>query len=221
MTLTKIGVKSDRELQAEVQDELNRDWHFTPAEIGVEVDGGVVTLTGTVSSYFNIGQAADVATRVAGVKDVANKLTVQGSVSSDDTKIAQTVRDALMFDADVPETRIDTVVRDGVVTLSGTVDYWSQRKAAHDAVARLSGVRTVNNHIVLGPIVRSDDDIFEEIRTALRRRLPSFDIDVAVVGAGVTLQGKVNSYPTRHDAEQVAWSTRGVKGVLNKIVVEY
>ncbi len=221
MTLTRMRIKSDRELQEDVQAELNRDWHFKSAEVGVEVDSGVVTLTGTVSSYLKIGQAADVATKVAGVKDVANKLTVEGSAFSDDTKVAQAVRSALLLDEDVPDARIDSVVRDGVVTLSGTVDHWSQRQAAHDAIARLSGVRSVNNHVVVTPKVRTDEQIFEEIRAVLRRRLPSFDIDVAVVDAAVTLQGKVSSYPTRYDAEQIAWGTPAVKSVLNKIVIEY
>jgi osmotically-inducible protein OsmY len=42
--------KSDHEIQSEVLVELNRDRRLTPAEVGVEVCGGIVTLTGTVSS---------------------------------------------------------------------------------------------------------------------------------------------------------------------------
>jgi osmotically-inducible protein OsmY len=219
MTLTKTFAKTDRELQQDVQSELNRDWRFKPAEIGVEADTGVVTLTGTVSSYLKIGQAAELATRVSGVKDVANKLTVTGPYTLDDTKIARSVRDALTLDLDVPEERIESVVRDGIVTLSGTVNYWTQREAAHDAVAHLGGVRNVNNHIVIVPAVRSDEELFEEIRGAIRRRLPYTDIDVSVDTLSVTLMGKVGSYWTRNEAERIAWSTKGVTTVHNKIVV--
>lgn len=221
MTLTKSLAKTDRELQQDVEAELNRDWRFKPAEVGVEVDGGVVTLTGTVSSYFKIGQAAELATKVAGVKDVANKLTVAGPYTLDDTRIAKSVRDALTLDYDVPEERIDSVVRGGVVTLSGKVDYWTQREAAHDAVAHLAGVRNVNNHVVVVPTTRTDQELFEEIRSTIRRRLPMSDIDVSVDQLSVTLMGKVGSYQTRSEAERVAWSTRGVKAVHNKLVVNF
>jgi osmotically-inducible protein OsmY len=221
MTLTKTFTKTDREIQQDVQAEVNRDWRFKPAEVGVEVDAGVVTLTGTVSSYMKIGQAAELATKVAGVKDVANKLTVAGPYTLDDTKIAKSVRDALVLDYDVPEERIDSVVRDGVVTLSGKVDYWTQRVAAHDAVAHLGGVRSVNNHIVVIPSTRTDQELFEEIRSTIRRRLPFTDIDVSVDRLSATLMGKVGSYQTRTEAERIAWSTRGVKDVHNKIVINF
>jgi osmotically-inducible protein OsmY len=219
LTNTKTYAKTDRELQQDVQAELNRDWRFKPAEVGVEVDSGVVTLTGTVSSYRKLGQAAQLATKVSGVKDVANKLTVAGPYTLDDTMIAGNVRDALTLDFDVPEERIDSVVRDGVVTLSGKVDYWTQREAAHDAVARLGGVRNVNNHIAVAPATRTDQELFEEIRGTIRRRLRFTDIDVSVDKLNVTLMGKVGTYQTRTEAERIAWSTHGVKDVHNKLVV--
>ena len=221
MTLAKELHKTDRQLQLDVEAEINRDWRFKPAEIGVEVDAGVVTLTGTVSSYIKVGQAAELATKIAGVKDVANKLTVAGPYTVDDTKIAKSVRNALELDYDVPEDRIDSIVRDGVVTLTGKVDDWTQREAARDAVAHLAGVRNVNNHIVVMPLTRTDQELFEEIRAALRRRLPFADIDVSVDKLIVTLMGKVGTYSTRTDAERVAWSTRGVKEVHNKLVVTF
>lgn len=42
--------KTDSQLRQDVIDEIERDWRFKAAELGVEVDQGVVTLTGTVSS---------------------------------------------------------------------------------------------------------------------------------------------------------------------------
>ncbi len=219
MVLTRPHTKTDREIQQDVLAELGRDWRFKPAEIGVEVDDAVVTLTGTVSSYKKITDAAEVATRVAGVKDIANELRVEGGSQGEDTKIAQAVRNALLWDVDVPEERIDSVVRDGVVTLTGTVEHWSQRKAAYDTVARLSGVKSVRNDLNIAPTLRTDQQIFDEIKATLRRRLPLEDIEVTIDRGGVTLMGRVASYPSRSEAEHAAWTTGGVKSVLNKIVV--
>ncbi len=219
MTLAMTGTKTDQQLQLDVQAELNRDWRFKPAEIGVEVDQGVVTLTGTVSTYSKIGQAVEASGRVAGVTDVANKLAVQGPATSDDTQIAQAVREALLWDADVPAERIESIVREGVVTLKGSVDHNYERLAAHDAVARLTGVRALNNDVVVVPTGRTDEEIFEDTKATLGRCLPTLEIDVAVDRGAVTLMGKVDSYRSRSDAEKAASSTRGVTKVVNKIIV--
>lgn len=221
MISMKTFAKSDRQVQLDVIAEIERDWRFKPAEVGVEVDNGIVTLTGTVSSYLKMGEAADIAARVTGVKGVANELTVQlpGATRHDDTKLAQSVRSALIWDEVAPDTRIETIVRNGIVTLKGTVDYWYQRKSAVDVVKRLAGVTGVNDHIVIAPPARQDQELFSEVRAALVRRLPLEHIDVTVDGGVVTLMGTVTSYTTRRDAEDVAWWTTGVKDVTNKITV--
>lgn len=223
MAVITAAKRTDRQIQQDVLAELNRDWRFKPAEVGVEVDSGIVTLTGTVSSYLKLGQAAEVAVNVPGVKDVANKLTVElaGTLARDDTGIARAVRDALEWDVVVPDEHIDSIVRAGVVTLSGTVDYWFQRKTAQEAVARLSGVKGVNDHIVIKPPARSDEQMYREIKEALQRRFPFDDIDLAVEKGTAILMGKVPSYYVRREAENVAWSTTGLKDVTNKLEVTF
>ena len=220
---TKTRPKTDREIQLDILAEIARDARFKPAELGVEVDAGVVTLTGTVTSYPKLAAAAEIAGDVPGVKDVANKLTVEIAPYAvrDDTRIAQAVRNALEWDTTVPEERIDTVVRNGVVTLTGTVDFWYERQAAADTVRNLLGVKSVNNHIVIAQRTHGDAAIQEEIKRALLRRFPLHGLDVAVLRGIATLTGEVFSYRNRNDAENIAWSTSGVRDVLNKIQVAY
>jgi osmotically-inducible protein OsmY len=219
MTLVRELSKTDHAIQLDVIAEIERDWRFKPAEIGVEVDHGVVTLSGSVSTYLKVGEAADVATRVPGVKDVANKLIVRppDSIFMDDTKIAQAVRNSLVWDSTVPEERIDSVVRNGVVTLRGTVDYWYQRKSAVDVVKRITGVLNVNDHITVTPPERTDVQMFDELKAALRRRFPLDRIDATVDHATVTLMGEVPSYYVFRETADLASSTTGVKHVINKL----
>jgi osmotically-inducible protein OsmY len=219
MTLVRDLPKTDHEIQLDVIAEIERDWRFKPAEIGVEVDRGVVTLSGTVSTYLKVGEAADLATRVPGVKDVANKLIVRppDSIFADDTKIAQAVRTALVWDTAVPEERIDSVVRNGVVTLKGTVDHWYQHRSAVDVVKHLTGVLNVNDHIIVTPPQRNDEQIFEELKAALRRRFPLERIDATVDDATVTLMGEVPSFYMFRETADLAWGTTGVKHVHNKL----
>jgi osmotically-inducible protein OsmY len=219
MTLVRELPKTDHHIQLDVIAEIERDWRFKPAEIGVEVDHGVVTLSGTVSSYLKVGEAADVATRVPGVKDVANKLIVRppDSIFMDDTKIAQAVRNSLVWDTAVPEERIESVVRNGVVTLKGTVDYWYQRRSAVDVVKRITGVLNVNDHITVTPPPRNDDQIFEELKAAIRRRFPLERIDATVDNGTVTLMGEVPAFYMFREAADLARATTGVKDVHNKL----
>jgi osmotically-inducible protein OsmY len=223
MMQTKTRPKTDREIQLDVLAEIARDLRFKPAELGVEVDAGVVTLVGTVTSYAKLAAAAEIAGDVPGVKDVANKLIVEIAPYAvrDDTRIAQAVRTALEWDATVPEERIDSVVRHGVVTLKGTVDFWYERQAAAETVRKLLGVKSVDDHIVIATPERGDGAIEEEVRRALMRRFPLHGLDATVDRGIATLTGEVFSYRNRNDAENIAWSTSGVKDVLNKIEVAF
>lgn len=105
------------------------------------------------------------------------------------------------------------------MTLKGTLDYWCQRKSAEEAVTHLTGVRYVNNEIVIAPPVRPDRDLHQEIKSALLRRFPFEDIDVTVNRGVAVLMGKVPSYRIRRDAENLAWGTTGIKTVTNKIEI--
>jgi len=208
--------KADREIQEDVIAELNRDARLTPAEVGVEVVGGVVTLTGTVSRRTRIAVAADIALSVPGVHDVANKLAAaDGPSDHDDSAIAQAVRHALRWNTAVPSHRIDTIVRDGAVTLRGSVEHRYQRDGAGDVVAAVAGVVWVDNRIKLLNASTTDDDLREEVEDALGN-LASHSIDVRVADGVVTLAGKVRSGSVRRRAEALA-AACGVRSVVNEL----
>ncbi len=210
--------KSDREIQGEVLAELNRDDRLTPAEVGVEVCGGIVTLTGTVSSYEKVEAAADIAMCSKDVRDVANKLGVESDGREhDDTKIARTIRHAFGWNTAVPAERIDTIVRRGVVTMRGSVDHWYQRKAAEATVAAVPGVVSVNNQIQLLAAPASDDILQEEVEDALAHLPACTDVGVRVAHGVVTLVGEVGSGWLSHQAETLAEGSLGVRSVVNEL----
>lgn len=143
--------KTDSQIKQDVLEELKWDTRVDETEVGVQVHHGIVTLTGTVASWAKRVAARDAAHRVVGVRDVADDLKVQPYASStpSDTAIAEAARNALKWHALVPEQRIQTTVSDGIITLSGSVDYASQREDAASAVGLLDGVCAVNNEIKL------------------------------------------------------------------------
>ena len=68
--------KSDIQIQQDVMRELRWDTRIGSTEVGVEVDKGIVSLTGTVENFAKKHAATEAAHRVAGVLDVANDVAV-------------------------------------------------------------------------------------------------------------------------------------------------
>jgi len=217
--------KTDSQIRQDVIDDIERDWRFKAAELGVEVDQGIVTLTGTVSSYPKLVAAADIAAETAGTKGVANELVVQtpGTPGQNDTDLAAAGRTALKWDVDVPDDRIEVIVRHGAVTLKGSVDYWYQKRSAGDRVMGISGVSAINNHITVVPPRTSDPDIRANIEKAVERRIPlaARHVTVEVKDGIVTLSGSVQFYGDRALAERAAWMTEGVRDVNNRLIATW
>lgn len=78
--------RSDERIREDVNDRLMQSSDLDPSEIEVNVNGGEVTLVGTVSSRHEKFLAEQLAESVSGVKDIANQLRLQradsGSQSS-------------------------------------------------------------------------------------------------------------------------------------------
>jgi osmotically-inducible protein OsmY len=214
--------KSDVQIQKDVLDELAWDTRVEPNEVGVEVDNSVVTLTGTVSSWAKKLAAEEAAHRVAGVLDVANDLVVKvrGNRRTD-TEVAGAIRQALLWDVFVPEEKIQTTVRDGIVTLHGTVESASEREDAARAIRNLAGVCAIENQIV----VKRTEVVKSALRTAIHEALErradreSDRIGLDVDEGRVTLSGAVQSWTERQAVVGAARGTRGVESVIDKLHV--
>jgi osmotically-inducible protein OsmY len=196
----------------------------TSSAIGVEVSGGVVTLTGMVSSWTARLAAQEAAHRVSGVLDVANDIQVKlpGSSSPNDADIAHAVRYALEWDTLVPHTRIRTTVSNGVVTLEGAVDFWSEHDDAARCVRNLAGVREVKNLIAVEPPAISPEAIRRTIEGALERHAmhAAKHVEIAVADGKVVLNGDVPSWAERSAVEGAVRGTPGVRGVINHLRIE-
>jgi osmotically-inducible protein OsmY len=217
--------KTDSQIQQEVLRELSFDPRVEETEVGVEVDRGVVTLTGTVSSWAKRVAAQDAAHRVAGVLDVANdiKVKIPGDAARTDTEIAQAVRRALEWDALVPDKRIQSTVSNGWVTLEGNVDTWAEREDAERAVQNLVGVRGVTDKMtVTGTKPVEPERVREAIEDALERRAEreARGIRIEVTGTGtVTLTGQVRSWAEKRATLAAARFAPGVRSVEDRLEI--
>jgi osmotically-inducible protein OsmY len=139
-----------------------------------------------------------------------------------DDEIKRDVEEELRWDPDIDESDVAVAVKDGVVTLSGFVRSYGQRRAAEAAAKRVAGVLGVANDLeVRLPIIhqRPDPDIARDAVDALKLWLPfSYDkIKVVVKNGWINLEGEVEWNYQREAAEKAVSRLRGVKGVSNLI----
>ena len=215
-------MKTDKQLQQDVIEDLRWDPSIDASKIGVVASKGVVTLTGSVPSYFQKQNTERVVKRVSGVRAVANDIEVQlpSSTIQTDSIIATAVLNALKWSTSVPEENLTASVSKGWVTLEGKVEWNYQKESAEKAVEELLGVKGVTNHITVSPHIKSRE-VRSEIKAAFHRyaELESRNIEVEATDSSVTLRGQVRSWAERKEAENAAWMAPGVTQVKNEIIV--
>lgn len=212
--------KTDAQVQQDVLNELKWDTRVQPTEVGVEVRDGVVTLTGTVSSWAKKVAAEEAAHRVSGVLDVASDMIVKvPGAPRDDSEIAAAVREALKWDVFVPDDKIQSTVTGGFVTLKGEVDLHAQRDDAARAVRNLSGVRGILNQISVSQTQVTPGTLKGAIQSALERHAhrDAARIKIVIEGGHVTLYGDVHSWTERKAIVGAVTGTRGVEGVSDRM----
>jgi osmotically-inducible protein OsmY len=220
-------MKSNSELQKDVQDAIKWEPLLNAAEIGVTAKDGVVTLTGVVNSYAKKSEAEMATKNVAGVKVVVEKIELKFGTDwtiKDDNEIATEVLNALRWNWEVPtdKVKVKVKVEKGWVTLDGELTWNFQKDAAKNVVKNLLGVTGVSNNITIKP--ESHDKIEKsKVEDALSRNwsINTQDIDVSVSGTKVTLSGTVSSWYQKDEAGRIAWNTPGIWTVDNELEVEY
>jgi len=217
-------MRTDAEIKVDVLDELEWQPTIDETQIGVVVNNGIVTLTGTVDSYTKKIEAEKAAKSVAGVKAVAEEIEVSYGISSKktDAEIAASAVNALKWNISVPENKVGVKVEDGWLYLTGEVSWEFERNAAKRAVQNLTGVKYVVNNMTLKQKIDAVN-IKEKITKAFERSadLDAKNIEVSAKGHTVKLTGKVHSLKEKDEARTTAYYAPGVWTVDNELEVVY
>ncbi|MBF4464364.1 BON domain-containing protein [Flavobacterium sp. LC2016-12] len=216
-------MKTNEELQRDVQDAIKWEPQLHAAEIGVTAKDGVVTLMGTVDAYYKEIEAENAAKNVDGVKAVVEEIEIKySSNTKSDEDIANDVLKALTDNWNVPQEKIQIKVEKGWVTLEGQVIWNYQKEATNKSVGHLTGVKGVTNRIKIKSEIQDEIEKKNIVR-ALESNwtLHSENIFVKVDGTTVTLTGAVSSLFQKDLAEKIVWKTPGIWSVNNQLVVEH
>jgi osmotically-inducible protein OsmY len=216
------ALKDDLELHKDVRAELKMDQDITDeGDVEITVDHGAVALDGWADSYAQKWAIEHATYRVVGVKAVQNYLGVRPAKNNyrDDSEIERAAKRALEWDARIPE-GVRVEVTDGMLRLNGTVDRFSQREAAEEAVRNLIGVREVSNDIKLS-ITDVAADLKRSVEDAIRRRFEGTteDLSIEAVDGVITLTGIVPTFAVRDDIERAIWSAPGVVRIDDQLQV--
>lgn len=216
-------MKTDSQIQTDVRQALSWDPSVTHELVGVTASNGVVTLSGSVPSYFEKTEAETVAQRIGGVKAVIQKIEVKlgKSYIKDDLDIANAILTQFKWNFNVPSEKIKVGVENGWVDLKGEVEWGFQKTAAENCIKDLIGVKGVSNYMTIKTKDVSSQVIKQKIEDALKSeaKREAGKISVGVNGGNVTLSGNVHSFSEMSDAKWAAWGAPGVTHVTNNMLV--
>jgi osmotically-inducible protein OsmY len=141
--------RDDTEIARAVRHALEWDVWVRDQEIQTTVSDGWVTLEGTVESLAEREDAERIVQKLVGVRGVTNYLLVAPKVTT--PNVQHLIQDALERRADHEANRIQVAVRDGVVTLTGKVRNYGEKRAILGAVSHAPGVTSVTDHLHIAP----------------------------------------------------------------------
>jgi len=141
-----------------------------------------------------------------------------------DTALRQQVLEELQFEPSLDATHVGVAVHGGVVTLTGHVPSYAQKRVAEQVVGRVKGVKAVAQDLevhLASDKKRADDEIAERAVRILEWNdsVPSNRIKVTVERGWVSLSGEVDWQFQKDAVEAAVHKLSGVVGVTNSVEV--
>ena len=213
-------MSDDYKVKQDVIDELDWEPEVEASRVGVEVSDGAVTLLGAVDTYRQKQAAHSAAKRVAGVRSLVDRLEIELPIQHrlSDEGLAERIAHVLNWNVSADAKNVQAEVQDGIVTLTGELDYNFQRKNILKNIEHVSGVVNVVDQMTVKPKV-SASDVEDRIKGALNRHteIESENVSVRVLDGVVTLEGTAESLEEMDRIEQAAWAGPGVVNVINNL----
>lgn len=214
ITKAELAELTDELVMLAIDDELRRSEAVDGHRIDVDVDDGIVTLSGRVPNLLAKEIAVGLAQRVRGVVAVLDEMEVNTD-RREDTALIADVSDALSADPATHRLTVDVSANDNEVTLTGTVPSNGEKTLAGEVAMGVKGVIEVNNELNVEPKkVLTDKELQTEISQLYKyaAMLDDSQIEVQVKKGVAVLNGRVASSYQRSYADLLAYRA-GAKSV--------
>lgn len=200
-------------------------------KVTVKSRDGVVTLSGKVADSNLRDLAADTVSNLPGVMAVDNRITLDPEIKEhSDAWIAFKVRYLLIVHSNVSASDTKVMVKDGIVTLTGTVENAAQKELTAEYAADVDWVKSVNNQLIIQPTATKpavssvsvdDASITSQIKYALltHKSTSALRTKVTTNNGAVVITGDVANDAEKSLVGKLAMSIRGVKSVDNGVIV--
>jgi osmotically-inducible protein OsmY len=139
--------------------------------------------------------------------------------------LQKSVQEAIKWEPLLNAAEIGVIAKDGIVTLTGTVDSYAKKLEAEHATRNVAGVKAVVEkiEIVLSNTSKnSDTDIAKEVLNSFKWNweIPVDKVKVKVENGWVSLEGELEWNYQREAVKRAVNNIAGVKAVTNKIVIK-
>ncbi len=225
--------RPDYEIKEDVENTLKNDIRIDHALVDVEVHDGVVSLSGIVGSaneqYLAVADSWVMGARLVDGNELEIKewardenLRKEKYATRSDAEVKAAIEDAFVYDPRVYSFNPEISVNSGVVTLTGEVNNLKAKRAAEQDAKNVVGVLDVDNQLEVVPeFIPEDLKLKADVTKAFSRNpiVEKWQLDVRADSGIVYLNGTVDTYFEKSQAENVASKVKGVVGVRNNLKV--
>jgi len=215
--------RTDEEIKKNIVDQLYWDNRIDASKITVEVDQGVVMLSGTVPTYSARKRVHADAMTVPGVLSITDNTAVEyGSTALADEIIRSNIKKIIDWNPDVNAADMTVTVEKGWVVLEGAVETLWMKNQAEDVISNIGGVTGITNKLSVVPGKGILDEVIaKDIIEAMDRnvQVDVNSLNVKVDNGTVTLVGTVSTWSAYQAAYESALYTNGVTEIRNHLVL--
>lgn len=140
-------------------------------------------------------------------------------------ELQKDVQDAIKWEPLLNAAEIGVIAKDGVITLTGTVDSYAKKIEAEEAAKSVLGVKAVVEKIEIkfdGMGRKNDNEIASDVLSALKWNwgVPSNKVKIKVEDGWISLDGELHWNFQKEAAKDSVKNLIGVRGVTNNITIK-
>lgn len=138
---------SDQDVKEAMYCLLDANSEINSNDVQVSINNGNVILEGTVDSYWKSEKIRKMASQISGVVSIKNKVSIVPKVKISDEDIANLITKAMQNSVHVDAPKVNVKVKDGIVTLSGTLSSMNEYDSVKNIVTFTKGVVDIKNNL--------------------------------------------------------------------------